>query len=147
MLRKLIRDQRFRKALAYGVDRVKCNEIAWRGLLEPQAATVSQEGWHFADEDGQSLFEEWKRADADFDIDAGNRLLDEMGLTARDEDGYRLRPDGKPIEMLMDVPSSNLNSQQNDIGLIIQEGWEALGLKTSALYASGCRIKFAAHAR
>ena len=43
-LRKLIRDQRFRKALAYGIDRVKCNEIAWRGLLEPQAATVSQEG-------------------------------------------------------------------------------------------------------
>ena len=140
LLRQIIRDQRFRKALAYGIDREKCNEIAWRGLLEPQAATVSQEGWHFADEDGQSLFEAWKRADADFDIAAGNRLLDEMGLTERDKDGYRLRPDGKPIEMLMDVPSSNLNSQENDIGLIIQDGWEQLGLKTLLYTPPGAEL-------
>ena len=43
-LRSLIRDQRFRKALALGIDREMCNEIAWKGLLQPQAATVSQEG-------------------------------------------------------------------------------------------------------
>ena len=117
------------------------------GCWNPQAATVSQEGWHFADEAGQTLFEEWKRADADFDIAAGNQLLDEMGLIRRDKDGYRLRPDGERIEMLMDVPSSNLNSQENDIGLIIQEGWEQLGLKTLALHATRCRIESPPHAR
>ncbi|MFQ6040865.1 MAG: ABC transporter substrate-binding protein, partial [Candidatus Poribacteria bacterium] len=127
VLRKLIRDQRFRKALALGIDREKCNEIAWRGLLQPQAATTSQEGWHFADAAGQALFEEWKRADADFDLDKANALLDEMGLTKRDNEGYRLRPDGKRLTLVMDVPSSNLNRQENDQGLIIAEGWRKLG--------------------
>ncbi len=128
VLRKLIRDQRFRKALALGIDREKCNEIAWKGLLQPQAATISQESWHFADAAGQELFERWKRADADFDLDKANALLDEMGLTKRDKEGYRLRPDGKRLTIVMDVPSSSLNRQENDIGLIIAEGWRKLGI-------------------
>ena len=128
VLRKLIRDQRFRKALAFGIDREKCNEIAWRGLLQPQAATTSQEGWHFADAAGQALFEEWKRADADFDLEKANVLLDEMGLTKRDKEGYRLRPDGKRLTIVMDVPSSTLNRQENDQGLIIAEDWRKIGI-------------------
>jgi len=128
VMRELMRDQRFRKALALGIDREKCNEIAWRGLLQPQAATVSQEGWHFADAVGQELFEEWKRADADFDLDKGNALLDEMELTQRDKEGYRLRPDGKRLDVVMDVPSSKLNAQENDIGLIIVDGWRKMGI-------------------
>jgi len=128
VLRQLIRDQRFRRALALGIDRVKCNEIAWRGLLQPQAATVSQEGWHFADVIGQELFEKWKQADADFELNKANALLDEMGLTQRDEEGYRLRPDGKRLTIVMDVPASNLNRQENDIGLIIAQGWREMGL-------------------
>ena len=140
VLRQLIRDQRFRKALALGVDREKCNEIAWRGLLQPQAATVSQESWHFADADGQTLFEEWKRADADFDLEKANAMLDEMGLTQRDKQGYRLRPDGQRLEIVMDVPSSNLNSQENDIGLIIQEGWEQMGIKTILYTPPGAEL-------
>ncbi|MFQ5923990.1 MAG: ABC transporter substrate-binding protein [Anaerolineales bacterium] len=128
VMRRLMRDQRFRKALALGIDRMKCNEIAWRGLLQPQAATVSQEGWHFADVVGQELFEEWKRADADFDLEKANALLDDMGLTQRDKEGYRLRPDGKRLTIIMDVPSSKLNRQENDIGLIIAEGWRKMGI-------------------
>ena len=59
----------------------------------------------------------------------------------------RLRPDGEQIEILMDVPSSNLNSQENDIGLIIQEGWEQMGLKTLLYTPPGAEIEPAAHAR
>ena len=129
VLRQLMRQQKFRRALALGVDREKCNEIAWRGLLQPQAATVSQEGWHFADQAGQELFEEWKKADADFDISRGNQLLDELGLTQRNKRGIRLREDGQPLQIVMDMPSSNLNRQENDIGLIIADGWREMGLE------------------
>ena len=140
VLRELMRDQRFRRALALGVDRVKCNEISWRGLLQPQAATVSQEGWHFADADGQTLFEEWKRADADFDLDRANQLLDEMGLTERDSEGFRLRPDGKRLHIIMDVPSSNLNSQENDVGLIVQESWRRMGMEVTLYTPPGAEL-------
>jgi peptide/nickel transport system substrate-binding protein len=128
VLRQLIRDQRFRKALALGIDREKCNEIAWRGLLRPQAATVSREGWHFADAAGQELFEAWQQADAGFDLVKAKAFLDEIGLTKRDKEGYRLRPDGKRLTIVMDVPSSSLNSQENDIGLIIADGWRKMGI-------------------
>lgn len=140
VLRKLMRDQRFRKALALGIDRQKCNEIAWRGLLQPQAATVSQEGWHFADVAGQELFEEWKRADADFDIDKANDLLDELGLIERDDEGYRLRFDGKRLTIVMDVPSSKLNSQENDIGLIIADGWRKMGIDATLYTPPGAEL-------
>ena len=129
ILRKLMRDQRFRKALALGIDRNKCNQIAWRGLLQAQAATVSQEGWHFTDTMGQELFERWKKADADFNIEEANNLLNDMGLTKRDKDGDRLRPDGKKLTIVIDMPSSKQSSQENDIGLIIAEDWRKLGIK------------------
>jgi len=128
VLRRLIRDQRFRKALALGIDREKCNEIAWRGLLQSQAATVSKEAWHFADPFGQALFELWKRTDAEFSLEKANALLDEMGLSKRDGEGYRLRPDGQRLTLIMDFPSSKQSIQENDIGLIIAEGWRKLGI-------------------
>ncbi|MBI4557529.1 MAG: ABC transporter substrate-binding protein [Candidatus Hydrogenedentes bacterium] len=130
VLRDLIRDQRFRKALALAVDREKCNAIAWKGLLQPQAATISQESWHFQDAEGQALFDQWKRADAEYDPVEANALLDAMGLRQRDPAGYRLRPDGRRLTLLMDVPSSGLNAQENDVGVIVAENWRALGIDT-----------------
>ena len=35
------------------------------------------------------------------DLDAANQLLDEIGLTNKDDDGFRLGPDGKPITFLI----------------------------------------------
>jgi peptide/nickel transport system substrate-binding protein len=128
VLRELIRDQRFRKALALGIDREKCNAIAWKGLAQPQAATISQENWHFLGVEAQALFEEWKRADAQYDPSKANALLDEMGLTQRDSGGYRLRPDGKRLTLMVDLPSSNLSMSDNDSGIIIAECWRALGI-------------------
>ncbi len=129
VIRELIRDQRFRKALALGINREKCNQIAWKGLSEPQGATVTRESWHFADEAGQALFREWERADAEFNLTKGNALLDDIGLTQRDSEGFRLRPDGKRLSFIMDLPSSNLSSQHNDVGLIVAEGWRELGIQ------------------
>jgi peptide/nickel transport system substrate-binding protein len=129
-LRVLLRDQRFRKALAFGIDRDRCNEIAWKGLLQPQAATVSQEGWHFSDTEGQHLFNQWKQTDAEFNLVRGSALLDEMGLTRRDGEGYRLRPDGQRLSLVMDVPTSSVSRHENDIALIIQQGWGDLGIET-----------------
>lgn len=141
VLRQLIRDQRFRKALALGIDREKCNEIAWRGMLQPQAATVSREAWHFGDEEGQALFRAWEQADADFDLDRANALLDDMGLTERDAEGYRLRPDGQRLTMVFDVPSSKNIPYENDIGLIIAEGWREMGLDIVIYTPPGAELK------
>jgi peptide/nickel transport system substrate-binding protein len=129
VLRNLLRDKRFRRALSLGIDRDKCNEIAWRGLATPQQATVSREAWHFQSPEGQRLFDEWAHSYAQFDLAAGNRLLDEMGLTKRDNDGFRLRPDGKRLSLVFEVSADAKIGPEPDEAVIIQDGWQKLGIE------------------
>jgi len=129
VLRDLFRDFRFRKALSHAIDREKCNEIAWRGLGVPQQATVSREGWHFQSPEGRKVFDEWARSHTKFDIPLANRLLDEMGLTKRDAQGYRLRPDGKRLSLLVDLPPQSVAGPDTDEALIAADGWRQLGFE------------------
>ena len=39
----------------------------------------------------------------EYDPDLANELLDEMGMTGRDGDGFRLSPSGQPFEMLFTI--------------------------------------------
>jgi peptide/nickel transport system substrate-binding protein len=128
-LRRLIRDQRFRKALALGIDRDKINEVTTRGLGVPQAATVSRAAWHFQSPEGKRLYQEWQRADAQFDLGKANALLDAMGLTARDAEGYRLRPDGRRLKIIFDAPAGLRSEYSNDEALIIAADWRKLGIE------------------
>ena len=42
-------------------------------------------------------------APPDYDVDAANAMLDDMGMTERDGDGYRMSPSGQPFEILIEV--------------------------------------------
>ena len=42
-------------------------------------------------------------APPDYDVDAANALLDDMGMTERDADGYRMSPSGSPFEIILEV--------------------------------------------
>ena len=42
-------------------------------------------------------------APSDYDVDAANALLDEMGMTERDGDGNRLSPSGQPFSIMIEV--------------------------------------------
>lgn len=126
VLRTLVRDQRFRKALALGIDREKINTVVFKGFCVPQGATISRESWHFADEEGQALFREWEQTDAEFNLEKANALLDEMGLTDRDGDGIRLRPDGERLRLIMDFRSDI--PFYADASVIVREGWQKMGI-------------------
>lgn len=74
--RQIVRDLRFRKAINMGINRDDINETLAFGLAPPVKTVPSI-----------------------YDPQTANRLLDEMGLTKRDDAGYRLRPDGKTLEI------------------------------------------------
>jgi peptide/nickel transport system substrate-binding protein len=131
VLRRLIRDKRFRRALSLGIDREKCNEIAWRGLATPQQATVSRESWHFQSPEGKKVFDEWARSYAQFDLKKANRLLDDMGLTRRDGAGFRLRPDGKRLSLVFEVSADAQQGPEPDQSVIIQQDWQKLGIEVT----------------
>ena len=64
------------------------------GLGVPSQATALPTARYYKDEWGESY--------AQFDPAMANRLLDKMGLTERDNDNFRVGPDGKPILMLVE---------------------------------------------
>jgi peptide/nickel transport system substrate-binding protein len=98
-LRKLFENADFREALSIGIDRDTVNELVFSGLAEArQAAPVT--GSPNFDPD---LETHW----AEYDPDKANELLDKIGLTKRDSDGYRLRPDGKRLSIVVEMQHAN----------------------------------------
>ena len=66
---------------------------------------------------------------AEFDIDKANQILDEMGLDARGEDGFRLGPDGNPFEIIFEPAA--LSQDHIPMTELIAEYWKAVGINAS----------------
>ncbi len=89
VLRKLFNDKNFRIALQVARDLEEINELVNAGLGVPSNPTFSS-GPPFY---GEKIFKKYLQ----YDPDLANQLLDELGLTSRDNDGYRLRSDGERL--------------------------------------------------
>ena len=85
-LRKWLRNVDFRRALSMGIDRDQLNETFWLGVGSPGTVAPDPSVPH-------SPGEEWRTMWATRDVDQANQLLDEIGLTEKDGDGFRLRTD------------------------------------------------------
>ncbi len=117
--RKLFRDVRFRRALSLAVDRDEINQILYFGLGHGGNDTVLPQSPLYKPE----YREEW----ADYDLAKANALLDEIGLTKRSEDGLRLLPDGRPMELV--VETAGEETEQTDVLELVQETWQKIGIK------------------
>lgn len=116
---KVLRDVRFRRALSLAIDRNEINQAKFFGLSQPSADTVLPSSPLYKDE--------YARAYADFDPAKANALLDEMGLTQRDNAGIRLLPDGKPAEII--VETAGEDPVETDVLQLITDHWSKVGLK------------------
>jgi peptide/nickel transport system substrate-binding protein len=70
--------------------------------------------------------------------------LDEIGVVDADGDGFRDRPDGTALELIVDIPATD--SKSIDSMDLIKEDWEAVGLKTTLNVADGNVIEDRANA-
>lgn len=135
VMNKILNDRRFRLALSLAVNRDEINELIYFGMAEPAWKVFLHESeW---DKPVSEL--EKKYADLvslyQYDPERANKLLDEMGLDKRNNQGYRLRPDGKVLSLLI---------QPYDGGLVNVKGFEIVkdyleqvGIKTSVDPLSG----------
>lgn len=119
--RKLFRDVRFRRALSLSIDRHEINMVAFYGLGKPSADTVLQ--------DSPLYKQEYADAFIQFEPDEANRLLDELGLKARDGEGFRLLPDGRRAEIT--VETAGESTLDTDVLELVHDHWKNIGL---ALY-------------
>ena len=122
VLRELFQDLRFRQALSLAIDREEINQLVFDGQGQPRQATVVALS---------PLFKpEYAAAYADHDPERANQLLDAIGLTERDGDGFRLRPDGDTLSLLLDSPGEK-TATIDSIELVI-EYWGDIGIKAAA---------------
>lgn len=117
--RKLLRDVRFRRAISMGINRHELNQVIYYGLALPAQNTVLPESPLFK--------EEYQKAWAQYDIAAANRLLDEIGLTGRDDRGIRLLPDGRPLEII--VESTGESTEEADVLELMTDSLALAGVK------------------
>lgn len=115
--RTVLRDPRFRRALSLAINRREINQVIYFGLgLEGQNTVLPASPLYRA---------EFRDAWARFDLEEANRLLDDMGLVV--EDGMRLLPDGRPLEVI--VETAGENPEETDILELIHDSWAAAGIK------------------
>jgi peptide/nickel transport system substrate-binding protein len=117
--RRLLRDVQFRRTLSLAINRRELNRVLFFGLgLESQNTVLP----------GSSLFSsDYQTAWTRFDIQQANKILDEIGLTKRNERGIRLMPDGRPLEII--VESAGESTEESDVLRLIHDSWLKVGIK------------------
>jgi peptide/nickel transport system substrate-binding protein len=117
--RELNRDVRYRRALSLAIDRHQINQVVFFGLAREGANALLPASPLFKP-DYQSAYSIQNTKEA-------NRLLDEIGLTKRDDEGFRLLPDGRPLTVIVDT--SGLTSEEPDVLELIRDDWAKIGVR------------------
>ena len=117
--RVLARAPGVRKAMSYALNRNDINELVYGGLAGPPSQVVPfpESPFHLA---------ELASAYVEYDPEQANAMLDEMGLTGRDGNGFRLRPDAETMSLTVEITDGFA-----DVGELTREYWEAVGVKTN----------------
>ncbi len=117
---ELLRNKDFRVALSYALDREAIKELAFLGLGEARQGVPAPNHPYYPGD-------EWAYKYTEHDPDKANELLDGIGLTERDADGYRLLPSGKPLDIEINVVPAFGN--WTDVGQLAVEQWGKVGVK------------------
>ncbi|HEY4162713.1 MAG TPA: ABC transporter substrate-binding protein [Dongiaceae bacterium] len=116
--RNLMRDARFRRALSLGIDRHEINQAIYFGLGNEGANTIMPKSPLFK--------QDYRSAWSQFDPVLANRLLDQIGLTQRNEDGIRLMKDGRPATIVVDTAGDS--TEESDVLELIKDTWHGIGI-------------------
>ncbi len=117
---KIFGDIRFRQAMSLAINRPEMKELVFLGQGEiQQALPIDPMTANFVSEEALTQFTQYDPA-------AANALLDEMGLTARDANGFRLRLNGKPFVVLLEYAPQGGPLQVHEL---TGRYWEAVGVR------------------
>lgn len=104
--RQVVGDVRFRTALSHAINRDEIIDAIYFGFASPSTFVP-----------------------AAYDPAMANRLLDEVGLNRRDDQGFRLGPDGKTFEIPFQIAMHA--TDMVPVTEMIAEYWKDVGLKTT----------------
>jgi len=127
-LKTLFRDLRFRKAMAYAMDKQSIINNLYNGLAVPQWAQTSMPSPFYPGRDtyGGPITEK-DAVTYEYDLGKAAALLDEIGIKDTNGDGVREFADGSPVEFELNTNAGN--TLREGFCLIMQEDLAKIGIK------------------
>jgi len=122
VLRKIFGDKRFRIALSVAMNRDEINQLIFKGAYKPsQPAPPDGPRYH-----GElPMFHIYTQ----YDPQLANHLLDVIGLKWDKDHKVRLRPDGKPLQLVAIINTEMV--QQVEVAEMYKKYWEDVGIQTT----------------
>ena len=115
---RLLNDKRFRQAMSLAIDRQAIIDAEWLGFGEPaQIAPGPASEYDYPKLD---------KAYTEYDPERARRMLDDIGLTRRDGDGFRRFADGSRMLFYL-----NVDQNTNVMGAVqmVVENWADVGVR------------------
>jgi len=128
VLRKIFRDARFRRAMSLAINRKEINDSLYFGKAEIRQYTVLSSSAYYEPEFANAYIE--------YNPEKAKELLDEMGLTDTDGDGWRERHDGKKLTFTVEFTTAEDPLKLDTVELVTAY-WQALGIDAKAKLESG----------
>jgi peptide/nickel transport system substrate-binding protein len=123
-LSKWLKSLPVRQAVSLGADREELNETIFLGVAEAKAGIPFSYIPYYPGVEWETYF------CCDRDVASANKILDDVGLTAKNADGFRLRTDGvnKPVTFELHVTTASFTDNEGMGELIVRHAAE-YGLK------------------
>ncbi len=117
MKHDLINDKRFRQALSLAINRRQIIENVYNGVGEPAQLSPGRESYFH--------HEKLHKSYTEYAPEKANALLDELGLTQRDSEGYRRFKDGTRMVWYFTIPQGEDEGPTE----LILEDWGHVGVR------------------
>ncbi|MCR5290661.1 MAG: ABC transporter substrate-binding protein [Treponema sp.] len=121
--RAVFQNPDFRQALSICVDRNEVSELVTDGFGEPAQASVP-EGLMGYDPN-------WTRKWTEYNVKKANQLLDSVGLSKKDKNGYRMFDDGTPFVLDMQLTDIEDIKESEKTAELLTKYYGAVGIKTT----------------
>ncbi len=115
---EILNDVRFRKALSLAIRRQRIIDAEWAGVGHPSQIEPGPASVYHNPELAESFIA--------YDPTQADRLLDDMGLTQRDHEGYRTFANGDRMTFIMITGSSQSTTRACQF---ILEDWQKVGVR------------------
>jgi peptide/nickel transport system substrate-binding protein len=122
----LLQEVKFRIALSHAINREEINLLFYKNIGIPRQATAAENTPFFVPD--------YAKTYAKYDSEKANNLLDELGLTQRDTEGYRLDQNGIPFMILIESVASG---NTIDILQIVAEHLQKIGIRAEVKIIEG----------